>query len=231
MTVEYCPVSMGVDLLGEKWTLLIVREIITGSHQFNDIHRGLPGLSRTLLSTRLRHLERAEIVAKRDRRYELTQSGEELLDVILAFGAWTVRWRFPRPQPDQNDPYLLLWRIRAGLDHSQIPADRRITLHFALTNPNTHAWITIDGDTSSVCFQDPHYAIDIELTGDTNTWYEIWYGHQTLATARRSGHVTVNGPQNLTEAFPNWLTLSPFARSVAARHRYDSAASLSGSTA
>lgn len=208
---------MGVDLLGERWSLLIVREIITGASRFNEIHRGLPGLSRTLLSNRLRYLERTEIVVKTDSGYQLTQAGEDLLDVITAFGSWTVRWRFPRPKQGQADPYLLLWRMHAGLDYTRVPADRRITLHFEFTEPQVHGWIVIDRDESTVCFQDPHYDVDLHLTGKTSAWYEIWYGHRTFAAAKSTGAIRVGGPEHLVTALPTWFVLSPFAASVAAQ--------------
>lgn len=216
MTVEYCPVSMGVNLLGDKWSLLIVREIITGSNQFNKIHRGLPGISRTLLSARLRFLERADLIVKRDAGYHTTPAGADLLEVLMSLGSWTARWRFPSPTEDQADPYLLLWRIHGGLDAARISGERRITVHFAFTEPRAHGWIVIEGGQSTVCFQDPQYPVDITASGDVNAWYEIWYGHSTFASAAQSGRIDITGTSTLTRAFPTWFDLSAFAAQISA---------------
>ncbi|MEU3471872.1 helix-turn-helix domain-containing protein [Rhodococcus sp. NPDC006774] len=214
MTVEYCPVSMGVNLLGDKWSLLIVREIITGAHNFNAIHRGLPGISRTLLASRLRFLERAELVVKLDREYHTTPAGSDLLGVLMSLGSWTARWRFPAPTEEQADPYLLLWRMRAGLDISRLPNNRRTTLHFAFTEPRVHGWIVVDNGKATLCYQDPRFPVDVAVSGTVNTWNQIWYGHRTFASARQSGEIDLAGATPLTSAFFSWFELSPFAQQI-----------------
>ena len=132
---EYCPVSIGVAVVSERWNLLILRELLAGPRGFNDIHRGLPGLSRTLLSQRLRTLQHSELVApvaddgSGTAGYQLTPMGADLRGVLAELGAWSVRWCFPEPSDDQLDPHLLLWRMRQGLVADTLPA-RRVVVEF-----------------------------------------------------------------------------------------------------
>ncbi|WP_040789703.1 winged helix-turn-helix transcriptional regulator [Nocardia paucivorans] len=221
---EYCPVSIGAGLLADRWSLLIVREIMVGSHRFNAILRGLPGLSRSLLASRLRHLERHGVVTRipgvtgRSHEYRLTESGEDLRELIYALGRWTVRWWFPEPRPDQVDNALLLWRIRAGI-RPGIP-NGRITIRFDFTDGEVRrGWIVATTAETSLCLHDPGFDPDLIVTGSGHTWHKIWYGHQPLTQALTAGAITLTGPTKLTRAFPKWFALSPFAPDTAARHR------------
>jgi DNA-binding HxlR family transcriptional regulator len=206
---------MGVEMLGERWTLLIVRELIAGAHGFNEIHRGLPGISRTLLSQRLRHLVRVGVVRKMTEGYRLTEAGEELRQVVGLLGSWTVRWAFPRPTPVQADPQLLLWRMRGGIVHDELP-EGRTTIRFTLTDAEvTNAWLVVDRGQATLCLRDPLFEVDVYASGSTLAWYEVWYGHRTLETAQSSGEVRLEGRRPLVRRFPKWFSRSRFADEVA----------------
>lgn len=216
---EYCPVSIGASLLADRWSLLIVREVMIGSCQFNAILRGLPGLSRSLLASRLRHLERLGVLARvpsatgKSHGYRLTEAGEDLHELIYALGRWTVRWWFPGPRPDQVDNALLLWRIRGGL-HGPLPGPRT-TLRFDFTDGEVRrGWLVATAAETSVCLHDPGFEPDLVIRGAGRTWHEIWYGHRRLAQAIGAGDIAVDGTAELIRAFPEWLTLSPFAPDV-----------------
>src|SRR5664279_5119339 len=121
---QYCPVARASEILADRWTPLIVRELLAGSRHFNEIERGLPGISRSLLSARLRHLERNGVVERRVSErpstvdYVLTDAGGELRQVLESLGAWGVRWAFRDPKVDELDPALLLWKVHQRIDRS-----------------------------------------------------------------------------------------------------------------
>ena len=169
---EYCPVSIGAELLADRWTMLIVREVMVGSHRFNQIHRGLPGLSRTLLSSRLRHLERIGILERHPveqgqpaHEYHLTTAGAELEELIYGLGHWTIRWWFPEPAPEQIDNGMLLWRMRVGVDLAVLP-ERRVTVQFNFGDGNVEiGWLVIADGAVSVCLREPGFEVDLYVRG------------------------------------------------------------------
>src|SRR6188474_123842 len=137
---QYCPVSRAAEIFADRWTPLIVREVILGSHRFNEIERGLPGISRSLLASRLRTLEDAGVIERlpgaqpKVMEYHLSDAGRELKTVVEALGAWGVRWAFGEPRPDELDAGLLVWRIHQRIDRELLP-DRRTVVEFDFTGP------------------------------------------------------------------------------------------------
>ncbi|HEX4253317.1 MAG TPA: helix-turn-helix domain-containing protein [Pseudonocardia sp.] len=219
---EYCPVSMSAELLTERWNLLIVRELLSGAERFNDIHRGLPGLSRTLLSQRLRQLQRAGLVTALEpgergtAGYRLTEAGVALRTVLEALGSWGVRWRFPRPSEGQLNPHLLLWRMRSGLVLDRLPVGRTtVQLTFEGAKAH-HGWLVLDGANSSVCARDPLFDVDLYASAPSEVWHEWWFGHRSIRGSIQRGEVVVTGRRELADQFPGWFQLSPFAAEVAA---------------
>jgi DNA-binding HxlR family transcriptional regulator len=218
---EYCPVSMSAELLTERWNLLIIRELLSGADRFNDIHRGLPGLSRTLLSQRLRQLRRAGLVTVAEPGepgaggYRLTEAGAALQTVLEALGSWAVRWRFPRPAEGQLNPHLLLWRMRSGLVLDRLPTGRTIVqLTFDGAKAH-HGWLVLDGANSSVCARDPLFDVDLYASASSEVWHEWWFGHRSMRGSIHSGEVVLSGRSELADQFPGWFRLSPFAEEVA----------------
>jgi DNA-binding HxlR family transcriptional regulator len=194
---------------------------MAGSSTFNDIHRGLPGLNRSVLSDRLRHLahlgllERLPIESHPKRRgYVLTEAGMALRPVLEAIGAWTVEWRFPRPTNQQSDPTLLLWRMHQGIDQQALP-DGRICIEFRFPNTDpSHGWIHADSKSSGVCLGAPEYDVDLIVTALPRVLNEVWYGYRTLPSALEAGLVEIVGPQFLIAEFPRWFRRSQFADGV-----------------
>lgn len=219
---EYCPVSMGAEIVGERWNLLIIRELLTGARRFNEIHRGLPGLSRTLLSRRLRVLQDFGLIRAADRvdgsGYELTDAGGDLRPVVKALGSWSVRWRFPAPVEGQLNPHLLLWRMRTGLAHDRLPA-RRVVIEFSFLGETVdlseRAWLIADGDDSSLCTRDPLFDVDVYASASSLVWHEIWYGRRSLRSSISSGALQLAGQRSLVLGFADWFSLSEFASEVA----------------
>jgi len=218
---QYCPVAKATEVLGDRWTLLIVSEMTVGAHRFNDIARGLPRISRSLLSQRLRFLERAGIVDRRvgstsrSTEYHLTAAGEELIPLITALGEWGARWAFGEPQPDELHPILLLWWMRGRVNREAFPPGRTV-VGFEFRDGKGSYWLLLHREDVSVCLQDPGFDLDLRVDADLFTLYEVWVGRRDLAGAMVDEMVRIIGPTSLKRAFPSWFALSPIAYAVRA---------------
>lgn len=214
---QFCPVAKTAEILGERWTFLIVRELLAGSHSFNDIHRGVPKMSRTLLSRRLRKLADTGVVTRDQTRngrvrYDLTEAGLELRPVVEMLGAWGQRWLVGAVGKDEMDPSLLLWELRrtangGGLD------DRSVWIRFNFTDyadcPQTLWEVGPDGRIEAFDAKRARSA-DLEVRASASDLAEIWLGRRSLAAAVADGDVELNGESGLMERFQVWLGSSPF---------------------
>ena len=212
---QYCPISRALEVLAERWSLLIVRDMLCGSTRFNDLARGNPGLSRSLLSKRLRQLEQAGVVERLDGEYVLTEAGEALRPIVFSLGDWGARWQFGDPREHELDPELLLWWIRDRLDFSAFP-DRRIVLHFVFTDERRRFWIVKDATGPSLCTADPGFEIDLAFRSALATLYAVWLGRRELPAAVRDGSIDVIGAPAMVRRVPRLLLLSPVSELVAA---------------
>lgn len=212
---QYCPVTRAVEVLGERWSLLILRDMLLGATRFNDLARGNPGLSRSLLSKRLRQLERAGIVEHLDDQYLLTPAGRDLEELVLGLGQWGAKWQFDDPRDHELDPELLMWWVHERLDLSGLP-DRRIVFEFHFVDQGRRFWIVSDAVGPSVCNSDPGFDVDIHITSELATFYQIWLGRLDLRAALKDGRVELEGPAALVRRMPKVLQLSPVAEMVAA---------------
>ncbi|MGD9704131.1 MAG: winged helix-turn-helix transcriptional regulator [Acidimicrobiia bacterium] len=217
---QYCPVSLGSEVLADRWTPLILREMVLGSTRFNDIERGLPGISRTLLAQRLRHLERKGVLqrhparAGRGSEYHLTPAGRDLEPVIMALGEWAVRWLLTEPEPTEIDPLGLTWWMHLRVDTDKLP-DRRVVVEFDYRGVNaTVVWLVLDRGEPSVCVKHPGFDSDVVVTTEPAAFMRVFSGIDSLADARRDGTVVIDGPPALTRAFGRWFLWSPFAPAV-----------------
>jgi DNA-binding HxlR family transcriptional regulator len=220
--VEYCPVAIGANVMGDRWSLLIVRELLVGATRFNEIHRALPGLSRSMLSGRLRSLERHGLLERlpdgQGGGYRLTEAGADLRDVLMALGAWTVRWRFPPPTAAVPDSPLLLWRMYQGIDIGRLPP-HRVTVEFAFDDAEpSRGWLLLDGDASTLCMEPPGDVPDLVVTGSVRAWLAVWFGHCTYTEAVEGGDLKVQGAAHLVAQLPSWFHLSALAHLVAEHH-------------
>lgn len=214
---QFCPVAKASEIFAERWTPLILRELLMGSHRFNELERGLPRISRSLLSQRLRSLESVGLVERRvdalgqSPEYHLTQAGQDLFDVIVRLGEWSARWFNPLVNLDDLDPQLLMWDIKRRLNLDRLPP-RRVVVQFDFRGDRTGSyWLVLEPDDPSVCWDPPGFDIDLVVDTDTLAIHRVWLGHQTLANAVSNGNIVLDGPRELTRAFPDWLALSVFA--------------------
>jgi DNA-binding HxlR family transcriptional regulator len=212
---QYCPIVRAVEVLGERWTLLVLREQLTGARRFNEIARGLPGLSRALLTRRLRQLEAAGLVRRADDGgYDLTPAGEDLRPLVFGLADFGARHMFGDPRPEELDPETLMWWFHGRIDTADV--DRRATVQIEITDRRRMFWLVIEPDDASVCYTDPGYEVDAVLRSDLATLYRFWEGEIDLLDAVRSGDVELSGSRWVVSGLPRWLMLSPVAPIVRA---------------
>ena len=212
---QYCPVAKATEILGDRWTLLIVRDLLTGTRHFNALERGLPGISRGLLAERLRRLEQVGVVEKRrhdDRRqrteYQLTRAGMELHIVVDALLHWGAHWAFAEPQAQELDPVLLLWWLRGRVCIEQLPPERIVAqIDFRGAVKETY-WLLLSKLDVSICQTDPGFAIDLLIKADIAAFYQVWLGRIPFGDALRSQQVEIIAPPALAQAFPTWFLYS-----------------------
>jgi len=223
---QYCPVARSVEILGDRWTLLIVRDLLDGRDHFNDLERGLPGIPRALLADRLRRLQRAGLLERqvesnrRRTRYQLTQAGRELGPVIDALTRWGARWAFGEPDASELDPILLLWwmRDRVHLDH--LPR-RRVVVEFVFHGPRRYTyWLILQPTDVSICLTHPGFEVDVQVTAELAVLYKVWLGRMTFTEAVREQGVDLNASPSLARNFPRWFAWSSVADVVRAEKKH-----------
>jgi DNA-binding HxlR family transcriptional regulator len=219
---EYCPIAVGAELFGDRWTPLILRELMIGSRRFNEIHRGLGRMSRTLLIGRLRELERRGIVersvddAGRTTEYRLTEAGQQLEPIVWALGHWAARWSFGDPADEELDVGWLAWRLHQHVTPGHLP-DQRVVVQITADGPGGgEAWLVLDKGGSTACSIDPGYQVDLAVLGDNRDLHRWLLGARTFRDLERAGTVRLVGPSRLARAFPTWFEPSAFARSIGA---------------
>lgn len=213
---DYCPVGTGIEVLGDRWTPLVIREMSVGSTGFNEIHRGIPRISRTLLSQRLRTLERRRLVhrdaasAGRAVRYTLTDAGQALVPVVWSIGAWAAQWLYTDPTEHDCDGATLLWRMHQRADTAALPPTRTV-VHVILTGVGgVEGWLDIDRDGMTVCKEDQGKDVDLVVEADTAQMYRWLSGIVPFRELVAAGHARLVGPSRLARAFPTWFTPAPF---------------------
>src|ERR671923_1517433 len=195
--------------------------MLGGASGFNELQRGLPGISRSVLSDRLRALERAEIIGRRTGpkgrtlEYRLTPAGRDLEPVVQAIGEWGVTWAFTDPRPQELDSDLLIVWMARHVNREQLPAERTV-IQFDFRDPAKRYWMVLEPSDVSVCLQHPGFDVDLKVTVDTATLYRVYLGRAELGAALRAGKLTLSGPKALQRAFGHWFAWSAFA--PASRH-------------
>ena len=213
---QFCPIAKAMEVLDERWTLLVVRELLLGSRHFNELRRGNPKMSPALLSKRLRRLERAGVVRRRvvggRSTYELTESGLELRGVVDALGAWGARWVGDLGEEDL-DPHLLLWDVRRTLPVEDWPRGRTVVaMRFGdVAAPVSRWWICVTGDEVDVCDVDPGFEVTATVHTSLRTMTEIWRGDRGWGDAIRAGRLEVEAPTDVARAVPGWIGQSLLA--------------------
>ena len=220
---QYCPIAKAVEILGDRWTLLIVRDLLTGTRHFNDLERGLPGISRGLLAERLRRLERLGLLEKvhvengRQRTaYHPTEAGLALQPVINALLVWGAQYAFEEPSEEELDPLLLMWWMRDRVRHENLPEDR-VVVQFDFTGVKDGIfWFLLSKEDASLCLTDPGFDLNVLVTADLSAFFQIWMGRLSFANALAEGRVQIDGIPALATAVPTWFAYSLAAPTVRA---------------
>ncbi len=219
---QFCPVAMASEILCTRWTVILLRELVSGSTRFNDLRRGVTRMSPALLSKRLKDLELSGVlmrVAVRDEpgifEYHLTRSGHELNAVVMAIGTWGQRWIETTLSLKNLDPSLLMWDMRRNIDPTPIPK-RRCVVQFQypeLSAARRDWWLVVEPSRDvDLCSVDPGFDVDLYVTSDLRTMTAVWMGLTSVREAVSSGKVLLTGNRQLAEDMQVWLKLSPFAK-------------------
>jgi DNA-binding HxlR family transcriptional regulator len=223
MSIRYgqiCPVSKTAELLGERWTLLIVRELVLGTTRFNDFHRALSQISPSLLTKRLKELEEAGLVIRKtisnQRRTEYfpTAACKELKPIILGLGKWGMRWARGQMNDDELDVEMLMYDLQRRIDVDQLPGGRTVIKFVFRALPKfAHWWIVIEPDGHRVlCVHNPRVPVDIELITDLRTMSHVWAGDMDLRMAKDARRLELKGNPILIRTISSWLRPGMFAR-------------------
>ena len=216
---QFCPLAMAAEVLCTRWTMVLMRELMAGSTRFNDLRRGVPKMSPTLLSQRLKELEQSGIVERRPLQsekgvfeYRLTEAGRDIGPVVEAMGFWGQKWVESELSLKNLDPSLLMWDMRRNLNPEPLPKTRTVIqfLYSDLPPTKSHWWLVIEpaGDVD-LCWSDPGFDIDLYVTTDLRTMTAIWMGLTTVERERRK--IEFSGARSIASSMQVWLGLSPFA--------------------
>jgi len=207
-------------VLGDRWTLLIVREMLHGVCRFNELERCLPGISRSVLSQRLRHLQQVDLVVRNDEggqhggEYHLSPAGQDLRPVLQSLGDWAATWAFGDPDPAELDPDLVVRWISRHLARDRLPRRRVVVAFEVLLRSPRRYWLVIDIDDVSICRHDPGFPTDVTIRSDAETLYRVYLGDLTVEQARNAGRLQLTGDALVLRQAPTWFAWSTFAPAV-----------------
>lgn len=211
---QYCPLAHSLEILGDRWTLLIVRDLIKGIRHFNDLERGLPGISRGVLSKRLRQLEAAGIVEKQTRAgrqstaYHLTEAGHALEGPIRALWSWGKEWVFGEPSLEELSSPLLMWRMHKEVNTDQLPEERVVIQFNFYGAERSSYWLVLNPDDVTLCLTDPGFDVNVMVVADLVTFFQVWAHRISLQDALEAERIRMEGVPRLIHAFPDWFEWS-----------------------
>lgn len=209
---QFCPVAKATEVIGEKWTLLIIRELLMGGSRFNELQRGLSLISPTLLSKRLDWLVdkglavKKRIPGQRGHEYFPTECCRELQPIILALGDWGMRWaRSNLTEKDYDVEMLMLYLKRSIVTDKLIGRETVIRFKFTDMEAYPDWWLVAAGEEVDLCVKDPGKEVDVYFTSSVKTMADIWMGENTYRNAMRDGSLNVVGHSALTNNISVWM--------------------------
>jgi DNA-binding HxlR family transcriptional regulator len=218
---QYCPIARSSEILAQRWTPIIIRNLLNGSTTYNRLADQAPGIPRSLLTSRLRELRSAQLVTKAPRPdnkgnvYQLTEAGQDLATVITSMGKWGERWLDVTPQHADPVYFLNSW-ITSYLNRDALP-NRRVTVRFDFTDQPTKVspmWVIFDPQHSEVCRTNPGYDEDLIVTAESVALAEWHLGRTEWHQETRSGRIKVEGIPNLAKTLPTWNRRSRWTTST-----------------
>ena len=214
---QFCTVARGAEVLCERWTPLLLRELLCGSKRFNDLRRGLPRMSTSLLARRLKRLEEFGILQRaavgKVWEYSLTPAGEELRPIVMALGHWGARWIGSRLRDEALDAGLLMWDIRRFARIAEFPP-RAVVIHFQFRDARTGErvwWLVVEDGAADLCRDDPGRELTLVVDATVRALTEIWSGDRTPQQALQSHELRVDGARRDAQDLWRWLGTSAFA--------------------
>jgi DNA-binding HxlR family transcriptional regulator len=216
---QFCPVAQAAEVLTERWTLLVLRELLMGSTRFNELQKGVPRMSSSLLSKRLREMERSGLITReplpgeRGNSYHLTPAGEALGPLVVSLGTWSREYLKREISVEEADPALLMWDMQRSLRLDRLPEERVVTFfRYRDAEEGKRAWwMVAEQGNADLCLTDPGFPIDLNVDAEAQAMAEVWLGKLELGAAMRGRRLKVTGPDHLVRSLPDWLGLSTFA--------------------
>lgn len=217
---QFCPIAKATEILGERWTILILRELLLGGRRFNTLQRGLGDISPALLTKRLKSLEdqgmviRRRISGQKGYEYFPTEACEALLPVLVSLGEWGLVWaRHTILDPDFDVEFLMLY-LERSVDPSKLKGNETILkFRFSDLAEQRDWWLIVKDGGAEVCLKDPGKEIDVYFNCSVRTLSDVWMGDRTYREAIQSGDLGVQGDRTLTRNITSWLRPSVFADS------------------
>lgn len=217
---QFCPIAKATEILGERWTFLIVRELLMGGRRFSELQRGLGGISPALLTARLKFFEQQGLVARRrvngqrSFEYHPTPACEALLPVLMSVGEWSLNWVRQNLSEADFDLDFLLFYLERSVDPAQLPGDSAvIKFRFCDLGENRDWWLLVDDGEVDICTTCPGRDIDVYFTATMRTMHDVWMGDRSYRDAIQSGDLCVEGDPALTRRISSWLRPSVFVNS------------------
>lgn len=214
---QFCPVALGAEIFAERWTPLILRELLAGGRRFSDIQRGVPRMSRNLLVQRLNALRRAGVIERHDvsngraREYRLSDAGRDLGAVVDALGAWGYKWASKDLADEHLDPDFLMWALRRNVRVDALPESRVVVEFHFRGYANRPFWLVMQRPGVDICRFDPGFAVDVTVTADVQTLAQVCLGRLGLLHAVRAGDVELSGSPHQRRALYGVLGVTRFA--------------------
>ncbi|MBO6717415.1 MAG: helix-turn-helix transcriptional regulator [Rhizobiaceae bacterium] len=216
---QFCPVAKAAELFCERWTPLILRDLHWGSTRFSELQRGVPLMSPTLLSQRLKQLEAEGVIERRKPpkgrgwTYHLTPAGEEFAPLVDALGVWGQRWSRRELEDREVDLGLLLWSLERRANPA-VFGDRRVVIRLDFPDQppaRQRWWFVNESEQCEVCVDDPGFEVDLYLSATLPDMIRIVRGDIGLRRALDEGRLEALGEDRVRKRFPDWLNLSPLA--------------------
>ncbi len=214
---QFCTVSRGAEVLCERWTPLVIRELLCGSRRFNDLHRGVPRMSTSLLAQRLRRLERFGIIKRYAEgkvwEYCLTDAGEELRPLVMGLGHWGAKWIGSDLRDNELDVGLLLWDIRRSVRLGEFPPEP-VIIHFQFRDGRREEqlwWLVVENGTADLCRDDPGRDLTLVVESTVRALTEVWAGDRSPQEVQQARELCIKGGERHARQFWRWLGMGTFA--------------------
>ncbi len=217
---QFCPIAKASEVLGDRWTLLVAREILMGASRFSELQRGLGSISTAVLTERLKSVSdngliiRRKITGKRGYEYFPTPACKELLPIIVSLGGWGMRWAKENLVDEDYDVELLMLYLERSIVRDMLPGPQTILqFEFSDLKKMRHWWLVVNENNVEVCEKNPGYDIDVYFTSTVRVMTDVWLGHRTYKDAIRADELTIIGDNALTKTVSKWLACTTFSQS------------------